>query len=89
MREFELIDYTREELFQYIEYLEDKFEDPKYRSAYSILSENDLGIDIISQALADFNLQSRARFNPYSGRSFSYNWSISTPCTNFQWVEGF
>src|SRR5579859_5316690 len=55
MREFGPFDYTREGLFQYLEYLEDKFEDPKYRSAYSILCENDLGIDIIIQASADFN----------------------------------
>jgi hypothetical protein len=55
MREFGPFDYTREGLYQYLEYLEDKFEDPKYRSAYSILCENDLGIDIISQASADFN----------------------------------
>jgi hypothetical protein len=59
MREFGPFDYTREGLYQYLEYLEDnldKFEDPKYRSAYSILCENDLGIDIrdISSNTTDF-----------------------------------
>jgi len=55
MREFEPINYTREGLFKYIKYLKDKFEDSKYHTVYKILSENDLSIDIISQALVDFN----------------------------------